>query len=124
VVDLIKQNYADRFQSNLPIYHLEFSNLKKFCTDEKQAKRGITMMPPSQFRNYDEDLIKEDAQFQSFYTADSQKIIRDNISFINKKGDEGGLETVDKERDRKLDSDEEDLMNGGADDDGSTQLDS
>jgi hypothetical protein len=69
----------------LPIFHLEFSNLKKFCTDEKQAKRGITQMPPSQFRNFEEDLIKEEAPYQSFYTADSQKIIRDNLSYINKK---------------------------------------
>jgi len=29
---------------------------------------------------------------------------------------------VDKERDRKLDSDEEDLMNGGVDDEESTQV--
>jgi hypothetical protein len=69
----------------LPIFYLEFSNLKKFCTDEKLAKRGVTLMPPSQFRNYEEDLIKEEARYQSMYTADSQKQIRDNLSYINKK---------------------------------------
>ena len=59
-MDLLKRVYADLFQTNLPIYHLEFANLKKFCTDESQAKRGVSLIPPSQFRNYDEDLIKED----------------------------------------------------------------
>ena len=85
MVDLLKQNYADKFKSNLPIFCLEFSNLKKFCTDEKQAKRGVTMMPPSQFRNFEEDLIKEEDRYQSIYTKDSQKIIRDNLSYIDKK---------------------------------------
>lgn len=104
MVDLIKRNFADKYQSNLPIFYLEFSNLKKFCTDEKQAKRGVTLIPPSQFRNFDEDLIKEDTHYQSVYEADSQKIIRDNLSYINKQQEgsakgtaaEGGLETVDR----------------------------
>ena len=42
------------------------------------------MMPPSQFRNFDEDLIKEDGGQQSVYEADSQKNIRDNLSYIIK----------------------------------------
>ena len=43
------------------------------------------MMPPSQFRNFEEDLIKEEDRYQSIYTKDSQKIIRDNLSYIDKK---------------------------------------
>ena len=82
VVDLIKRNYADKYQTNLPIYHIECGNLKKFCTNESQAKRGVTMMPPSQFRNFYEDLIKEDGGKQSVYEADSQKNIRNNLIYI------------------------------------------
>jgi polyhydroxyalkanoate synthesis regulator phasin len=41
-------------------------------------------MPQSQFRNFEEDLIKEDTIKQSVYEADSQKNIRDMLSFIVK----------------------------------------
>jgi hypothetical protein len=53
------------------------------------------------------------------YEADSQKNIRDNLSYIDKfKGEEqkvgaSGLESVDRDMGTdKIDSDEEDLMNG------------
>ena len=60
MVDLVKQNYADKLERNLPIYNLEISNLKKFCTDKKLAKSGISRMPWLKFRNFEEDLLKFD----------------------------------------------------------------
>ena len=44
---------------------MELSNLKEFCTDIKLAKVGISQMPPSQFRNFEEDLIKEERKIDS-----------------------------------------------------------
>jgi hypothetical protein len=103
VTDLLKRVYAEKTGINLPFFHIEANTLKKFCTDEKQAKRGITLMPPSQFRNYDEDLIKGEAHKESVYEKDSQKRIRDDISYLNKNhgaekddDDDTNLESTDR----------------------------
>jgi hypothetical protein len=59
LIDVIKKLYADKFGTNIPLYAVDVKSLKQFTTCEKLAKKGISRIPPTHFRKFDEDLISE-----------------------------------------------------------------
>ena len=50
MIDIVKKLYADKFEMNLPIYAVEAKSLKQFTTCEKLVRRGVSRIPPIQFR--------------------------------------------------------------------------
>jgi hypothetical protein len=57
LIDTVKRLYADKFNENLYVYAVQEKYLKKFTTSEKLMKRGVSRMPPLQFKVVGEDLI-------------------------------------------------------------------
>jgi hypothetical protein len=47
-------------QTNLKIFDIPEQHLRNFTTTEKDRKRGNSRFPPSMFRNFDVDLVKEE----------------------------------------------------------------
>lgn len=58
LIEAIKQAYADKMHTNLPIFGADKTCLKAFVTGEKDVRRGVNRIPPIQFRMLEEDLIK------------------------------------------------------------------
>jgi hypothetical protein len=62
IIETLKKLFADKFHQNLPIFAVEESRgLKKFTTCTKLAGKGISLIPPNQFRVFSENLIKDEA---------------------------------------------------------------
>ena len=60
LINTLKQLYADKFQQNLPIFGVESKKgLKPFTTCNGLVRKGVSLMPPIQFRLFSENLIKE-----------------------------------------------------------------
>lgn len=58
---MLKQRFAEKTGENLPIFGIDKSHLTDFTTTEKDAKRGVSRFPPSQFRLRTEDLLVQAA---------------------------------------------------------------
>ena len=43
----------------MPVFGVDRNNLSEFTTTEKDAKRGQSRFPPTQFRLKEEDLLRE-----------------------------------------------------------------
>jgi hypothetical protein len=57
LIDTVKRLYADKFNENLYVYAVQEKYLKKFTTCEKLMKRGVSRIPPLQYKVVGEDLI-------------------------------------------------------------------
>lgn len=59
--DLVKRNFINLTQNNVPIYGISKSkNLSDFVTNESDVKKGKTRIPLKLARIYDEDILSED----------------------------------------------------------------
>jgi hypothetical protein len=59
VMQILQKSFADILSKNLKIFHVPENNLKGFTTTEKDKKRGVDRMPPSEFRFRDQDKFEE-----------------------------------------------------------------
>ena len=59
MINLLKQRFAKLKSFNLPIYGIQNTNLRDYTTTEKDMKRGVSRMPPSQLRLHEEDIMKQ-----------------------------------------------------------------
>jgi hypothetical protein len=50
IITLLKQRFAHYKQYNLPVYGIQNTNLRDYTTTEKDAKRGVSRMPPANVR--------------------------------------------------------------------------
>ena len=60
IIAILKLVYFGATQKNLPIFDIPEGHLRGFTSTEKDRKRGVDRFPPDSFRNYEEDLVKED----------------------------------------------------------------
>jgi tRNA A-37 threonylcarbamoyl transferase component Bud32 len=59
-IDMIKKVYTSLVKKNLPIFGVEFNNLKDFMTTDKDALLGISRMPLKRFRIKDERILTDE----------------------------------------------------------------
>lgn len=59
ILEILKLRFIEKFKANLPIFGIPKINLRDFTTTEKDMKRGQSRFPPDQFRQKEEDLIRE-----------------------------------------------------------------
>lgn len=52
--------YTSHLKRNLPIYGLKNKDLREFTTTEKDRDKGISRIPLSLARLYEEDVIKDE----------------------------------------------------------------
>ena len=59
--------YIYQKKANIPVYHVQGKNLELYTTTEQMFKKGKSMVPNKQARNFDEDLYvpKEEADSPS-----------------------------------------------------------
>lgn len=49
-------------KKNLKLFYIPEKNLKGFTTTENDKKRDVTRFPPDNFRNFTQDIFKEEIQ--------------------------------------------------------------
>lgn len=61
IIDAIKRLFYIRNGKNLAIYCVGAKNLADFTTTERDLKKGISRFPAPEFRNFGQDLIKDNS---------------------------------------------------------------
>jgi hypothetical protein len=58
---VIKLAYTSRCKRNLPIYGIKNKDLREFTTTEKDRDKGISRIPLTLARLYEEDILEEES---------------------------------------------------------------
>lgn len=57
IMNVIKMAYTSKMKQNLPIYAIKNKELREFTTTEKDRDKGISRIPLSLARIYEEDVL-------------------------------------------------------------------
>lgn len=60
IMNVIKMAYTSKLKQNLPIYAIKNKELREFTTTEKDRDKGISRIPLSLARIYEEDILEDE----------------------------------------------------------------
>jgi len=93
------------------------ASIKSFVTCQKLARRGVSKIPPSQFRMIEEDVLKGLAPKESVYEKDDQEALKKAMDYKGQVQQDRKTNFTDKDGEESPNSQDQDALDDKPDSD-------